>query len=217
MNQTTRKQPRTRYPFQACSRLTGRAIRIVVRPTCRNQLRITRSCIQPTQRIEKITMTVSTADYIRIADRAAELGCNMPTGFAIMPENLDTAATRGGLIIRGEGSTIRKLLKNRQLPVQDFLPSGERPGFVHNKSHDWAAFIFISAALLSNDPSAVSVALSVISNYLTDMFKGTPDKKIKLYIAVERKGDYVCKKLTYEGDAAGLAEIADAILRIGDE
>jgi hypothetical protein len=49
------------------------------------------------------------------------------------------------------------------------------------------------------------------------MFKGTPDKKIRLDIAVERKGDRVSKKLTYEGDAAGLDHIADSILRIGDE
>jgi hypothetical protein len=103
------------------------------------------------------------------------------------------------------------------LPLEDFLPSGERPRFVHNKSHDWAAFIFVSAALLANDPSAVTVALGIISNYLTDIFKGTPDKKIKLDVAVERRGDHICKKLTYEGDAAGLAQIADTVLRIADE
>ena len=141
----------------------------------------------------------------------------MPTGLAIMPENFETAATRRDLIVRAEGSTIRKLLRNQQLPLDDFLPSGERARFVHNKSHDWAAFIFISGALLSSNPSAVSLALGIISNYLTDIFKGTPDKKIKLDIAVERKGDHVCKKLTYEGDALGLAEIADTILRISDE
>jgi hypothetical protein len=162
-------------------------------------------------------MTVNVADYIRVADRAADLGCDMPTGFAIMPENFETAATRRELVVRGEGSTLRKLLRDGQLPIQDFLPSGERPGFIHNKSHDWAAFIFISAALLSTDPSAVTVALGIISNYLADMFKGTPDKKIKLDIAVERKGDRVSKKLTYEGDAVGLASIADTILRIADE
>ena len=163
------------------------------------------------------TMTVSETEFIHIADRAAELGCHLPTGLAIMPENFETAATRQELIVRGESSTIRTLFRNNQLPLDDFLPSGKRPGFVHNKSHDWAAFIFISAALLGSDPSAVSVALGVISNYLTDIFRGTPDKKIKLDIAVERKGDRVCKKLTYEGDAAGLAEISDTILRIANE
>jgi hypothetical protein len=101
--------------------------------------------------------------------------------------------------------------------LDDFLPTSEKPGFIHNKNHDWAAFIFISSALISSNPAAVSVALGVISNYLTDMFKGTPDKKIRLDIAVERKGDRVSKKLTYEGDAAGLDHIADSILRIGDE
>jgi len=162
-------------------------------------------------------MPVTQEDYICVADRVGKLGCHMPEGLAVMPENFDTAATRQEFVVRGEGSTIRTLLRNKQLLLDDFLPSGERPRFIHNKSHDWAAFIFISAALISNDPSTVPIALGVISNYLTDMFKGTPDKKIKLNIAVERKGNGVCKKLTYEGDTTGLAEIADTILRIADE
>ena len=162
-------------------------------------------------------MPVSEKEYICVADRAAELGCHVPTGLAIMPKNFDTAATRQEFIVRGEGSTIRTLFRSKKLPLEDFLPSGERPRFVHNKSHDWAAFIFVSAALLANDPSAVTVALGIISNYLTDIFKGTPDKKIKLDVAVERRGDHICKKLTYEGDAAGLAQIADTVLRIADE
>src|SRR5580658_9185981 len=103
-------------------------------------------------------MTVSEAEYICVADRATALGCSMPTGWAIMPENFDTAATRRDLIVRGEGSTIRTLFRNNQLPLDDFLPNGERPRFIHNKSHDWAAFIFVSGALISSNPSAVSVA-----------------------------------------------------------
>jgi len=162
-------------------------------------------------------MKVSESEYICIADRAAELGCHIPKNLAIMPENFDTAATRQELIVRGEGSTIRTLFKNSQLPLDDFLPNGERPSFVHNKSHDWAAFIFMSGALISSNPSAVSVALGIISNYLTDIFRGTPDKKIKLDIAVERRSNSLCKTLSYEGDAAGLENISDAILRIANE
>lgn len=162
-------------------------------------------------------MAISDKDFIRIDDRVAELDCEMPKGFAIMPENFDTASSRQELIARGESSTVRTLFRNAQLPQGDFLPNGERLKFIHNKSHDWAAFIFVSSALLANNPTVVSVALGVISNYLSDMFKGTPDKKIRLDIAIERKGEKVSKKLTYEGDAAGLANIADSILRIANE
>lgn len=162
-------------------------------------------------------MAVSENEFISVTARAAELGCQMPTGLAIMPENFETAATRQDLIVRGEASTVRTLFRNQGLPLGDFLPTGERAGFIHNKSHDWAAFIFISGALASSNPGAVSVALGIISNYLTEAFRGTPAKKIRLDIAVEREGDKVCKKLTYEGDAAGLAEVANAISRIADE
>ncbi|MBS0221850.1 MAG: hypothetical protein JSR91_14020 [Proteobacteria bacterium] len=138
-------------------------------------------------------MPVKEQTYIRVVDRAAELGCNMPTGIAIMPDNFDVALSRADLVVRGESSTIRTLLRNNGLSLDDFLPSGERPRFIHNKSHDWGAFLFIGAALLSTDPNAVSVALGVISNYLTEMFRGDPSGKIKLDVTVERKGDRLCK------------------------
>jgi hypothetical protein len=48
-------------------------------------------------------MPVSEKEYICVADRAAELGCHVPTGLAIMPKNFDTAATRQEFIVRGEG------------------------------------------------------------------------------------------------------------------
>lgn len=123
-------------------------------------------------------MAVSENEFISVTARAAELGCQMPTGLAIMPENFETAATRQDLIVRGEASTVRTLFRNQGLPLGDFLPTGERAGFIHNKSHDWAAFIFISGALASSNPGAVSVALGIISNYLTEAFRGTPAKKI---------------------------------------
>lgn len=162
-------------------------------------------------------MPTTEHDYINVVERAAQLGCHLPSGFAIVPDNFATAPSRQELLMRGEGSTIRTLFRNHDMPLEDFLPKGERPRFVHNKSHDWAAFIFVSAALLSENPALVSLALNVIANYLTDSFKGLPSKKIKLDIAVERKGNSVSKRLTYEGDVAGLKEIADTVLRIGNE
>lgn len=162
-------------------------------------------------------MSISEKDYICVADRATELACPMPTGFAIMPENFDTALTSAEFVVRGEASTIRTLFRSNNLPIDEFVASGEKTKFIHNKSHDWAAFIFISAALVSSDSSAISVALGIISNYLGDLFKGMPGKKIRLDIVVERKGNKISKKLTYEGDGKGLAQIEDAIKRIADE
>jgi hypothetical protein len=46
------------------------------------------------------TMALSESEYIRVAERASKLGCRLPTGLAVMPENFDTAAARQDLVVR---------------------------------------------------------------------------------------------------------------------
>jgi len=60
--------------------------------------------------------------------------------------------------------------------------------------------------------------LSVLSNYITDFFKGVPGQKtVKLDIVVERNGDMSCKKISYEGDVNGLILFVDVIRQISNE
>lgn len=161
-------------------------------------------------------MPMTITEYVRVADRASELGCPIPTGIAILPENFTTAATRQDLLFGSEAATIRKLLKNNDLPLNDLLAAPERVASIHNKHFDWAPLLFISAALLTNNAHAVSVALGVIANYATDFFKGLPGNKVKLNLVIEKR-DGSCKKLTYEGNAAGLASLPEIIRRVSDD
>jgi hypothetical protein len=156
-------------------------------------------------------------DFVRVADRASELGCLIPSGIAILPENFATAATRQDLVMGSEAATIRKLFKGNSFPLDDLLPAGERAPSRHNKHFDWAAFLFISAALMTENPHAVSVALGIISNYATEFFKGLPGQKVKLNLVVERKKDRTCKMLSYEGDVDGLTSLSDIIRKMSDE
>lgn len=162
-------------------------------------------------------MTTKISDYVQVTDRAKKLGCATPTGIAVLPENFESAADRSTLLFGSQAATIRKLLEKGGLPVANLLPSGERVPAVHNKHFEWAPAIFVSAALLSENPSAVSVALGVISNYATDFFRGMPSRKVKFTVVVERKKDKLCKKIDYEGDVSGLASLADILRQVGDE
>jgi hypothetical protein len=157
------------------------------------------------------------ADYISVAVRAAELGCPMPAGIAILPDNFKTATSRNDLLFRAEASTIRKLLRSKNVAVDNFLEPSERAPSIHNKHFEWAPLLFVSAAALSNDPNLITVALGVIANYATDFFKGMPSKRVKLSIVVERKADRNCKRLDYEGDLAGLTSLPDIVRSLSDE
>jgi len=162
-------------------------------------------------------MTITVTDYVSVADRIAELGCNVPSGIAILPDNFPKAATRQDLLFGSEASTIRKLFKNNNFPIDDLLPVGERVGAIHNKHFEWAPLLFISVGLLSNDPNAVTVALGIIANYATDFFKGMSGKNVKLNVVVEKKKDHTCKMISYEGDISGLSTLSNVIRRISDE
>jgi hypothetical protein len=160
---------------------------------------------------------IEITDYVSVRDRASALECSIPTGFAVLPENFTTATSRGEFRYRAEAATVRALFASHGLKTDHLLPSGERAPTVHNKSFDWGALVFVSGALLSNNPDVVSVALGVISNYLTDYFKGLPDKKINLTVVVEKTPSSVCKRINYEGNVKGLESIVEAVKRIADE
>jgi hypothetical protein len=156
-------------------------------------------------------MSVQIEDYINVAERAAELGCLAPAGITIMPENFDAVDKREDFKVREEGSTIRTLLRNNGFQIGDLLPAGERVPSIHNKSADWMALISISTSMVANNPELISTAIDLIQVYLKDFFKSEQAKSIKMAVISERTSDRVYKKLTYEGDIAGLSELGEAI------
>lgn len=66
--------------------------------------------------------------------------------------------------------------------------------------------------MLSENSTVVSIALNVLSNYLTDFFKGSfSEKKVKIEIYVEERKDVKFKKITYEGGVEGIKELENII------
>ena len=164
-------------------------------------------------------MTITVTDYCRVDERAAELGCLCPHGIALLPENFDTARDQTGLLRRTRGTTLLKALRASNVPVSELLPRSERIPYITNKHFEWVIpTVFISAAVLSENPVAVSVALGVLANFITDFFKGIPGKKTaRLNIIVEKKLNRSCKKISYDGDVSGLESLADIIKEICED
>jgi hypothetical protein len=164
-------------------------------------------------------MTTEITDYISVRGRAAELGCVPPQRIAILPVNFASVEARSDFLQLAESATVRTLFRTNAIPTDEILPSGERCPYIHNKAYEWIApTLFISAALWSENPMAVNLALNVIANYITDYFKGAASEKpIKLEFVVEKRDGYSCKKLTYEGDISGINDLSDIISEIADE
>jgi hypothetical protein len=156
-----------------------------------------------------------------MAARMQELGCTYPrTGVALLPVNFVNASSAADLRQASDTATVKKLLKEADIPVNDIFVPGRRPMYIKNKSADWAApILFVSAAFYSQNAAAVSLALNVIGNYATDFLRGrgrTRDQA-KLDIVVETKGTSSFKRISYSGPADGIRELDTVVRRVFDD
>lgn len=158
-------------------------------------------------------MTTEVLDYINVEERCLELGCNIPTQLAILPINFDTASSKDELVHEDTTSTIRKLWRKAGIAETKIEKEGDKIPYEQRKSIELAIpTIFVGYSILSQDPALVSIALNIISNYVTDFFKGiVGEKKVKWDIVVEQNEDHKSKVIHYEGDANGLDKLPEVI------
>lgn len=164
-------------------------------------------------------MTTNITEYTNVRQRLNEMGCNDPIGFTLLPNNFESASSIAEFRQASEAATVKTLLRSAQLPHSDILPLETRPPYIQNNAFEWfAPTLFVSFAIVSQNPHLVSVALSVIANYLTDFFCGLGDEKnIKLDIVVEKDNSHSCKRISYEGSVKGLVELSGIAKALIDE
>lgn len=158
-------------------------------------------------------MTIVVSDYIDVKQRASDLGCNLPTEVSLLPKNFETAATRNELVHEDTAPTVRALLRKAGVSETKLEKEGEKYPYSLQESFDWVApILFISASWLSQNSDLISVSLGVISNYLTDFFKGiSGPTNVKLSVVVETTPNRRYKKLVYEGPPDQVKELESAI------
>jgi hypothetical protein len=157
-------------------------------------------------------MTVKQFDFVDVKKRAKDLGCNTPTGIALLPRNFESAASKDELLHESSAPTVRVLFRTNGIYETPLEREGEKFPQISEKALDaWVGpIIFVSLSLYSQNPHIISLALGVISNYLTDWFKGIPGpKNAKLDIVIETKKMY--KRIQYEGPVSGLEKVSEVI------
>ena len=151
-------------------------------------------------------------DYINVREHLISIGCSEPTGFAVIPSNLESVKSPSQFLIPSDAMTIRKLLRQEDLPFDDVVPDGMKPRYYSHKSIDLLLpTLFVSAGLLSENPYLVQVALSVIGNYATDFFKGTLRQRVVKMEVVIEKDDGSCRKFSYEGPPENLKDASNIV------
>lgn len=120
-------------------------------------------------------MEIQVVEYINVTKRAEELGLNVPTGLAILPNNFDTAISADELIHEGTTPTIRSLWRQSGVIETRLEKGGSKLPQIARKSADWISpIIFVSQAMLMD--AALPLTINLISSYLYDLLKGRQDK-----------------------------------------
>jgi hypothetical protein len=159
-------------------------------------------------------MAVTVEDYIRVDERSRELGCSLPTGLAVVPIRFESANSRADLRTASHTETVLKFFKNEGISIESFLPESDSLPYVVNKHFQWLGpTLFFPLALLNESPQLVSLAIGVLSNCITDFFKGIPKRQrnVQFDIVVEAEGDRTYKKISYDGGIEGLEALPKII------
>jgi hypothetical protein len=140
-------------------------------------------------------------------DEMAELGRD---SILILPANAEALSSEAP-IFASTLPTVVKLAKQEGLPFA-IWPVVENPRLLEQRSVEWfAPALFVSSLLYTTNPHAVSVALSIVANYLTMLFGGTSAAVVRLnvYVRNDKKGSTA--KISYKGPVAGMKHLDDAI------
>lgn len=162
---------------------------------------------------------INVEEYFNVRKRARELNCSVPESIAILPRNFENARSKEDLVHEETTPTIRILWRENNVIETPLEKEGEKIPFVSEKFLEWAGpLIFFASTVIIQNPVLIDVSIGVISNYLTDFFKGMvkEEKKVKLSVVVETKsGSY--KKVNFEGHPEGLKELPKIVRSLHDE
>jgi hypothetical protein len=171
-------------------------------------------------------MTIEISDFIDVKARVEALGCLMPTGITIIPDNFQRVKTENSYYYLGTDIDLRTILRENGLSGTSLEDeNGEYPVLLRESiSPDWLPpIIFIGEKIIAENSPAIQVALGVISNYIYERLKEFRDKKsipshdVEFHVVFKSKGVY--KKLDYKGppEESALKEVRKTISELGKE
>jgi hypothetical protein len=139
------------------------------------------------------------------------LHIDLPSNLCFFPENIDSAQNEDEFIFTDSVSELIKVFKQHQI---EFSTLGGKINLLRSRKNAdfFAPVIFLSLSLISENPNLISLSLSVLSNYISDFFKGSiGQKKVNLEFYLETTKDKTIKKLSYNGNVEGIVELEKVI------
>ena len=131
-----------------------------------------------------------------------------------------TWATEGdGPAYVESAESVRKLFAKDNVPAELLTPITGKTRLITSRSQILIApTLLVSSLLLTQNPSAVSLALNIIANYVVQLFAGlkhSPD--VSLSIVQTTADGKTARELKYRGPAVGLPDVAKVLSEFASE
>lgn len=164
-------------------------------------------------------MTTSVSDYISVRERLEKFGRPKLTGLVLLPANFDTADSIAELRQHAEAATVKTLFRSADIPYSDVFPPEGRAPYIQNNSLEWVApTLFISASLVIENPTLVTMSLNVVSEYVAKLLRGVSgEKRVSLDVVIEQANGSTCKRISYKGPVDGLSSVGDVVRTIAND
>ncbi len=162
-------------------------------------------------------MSIEITDYLDVEQRFSALGIKPPEGACILPRGFTHAKDVAELCHESSALDLKTLFRQADLPIAVYQPDEAKIPYLQENDITWVGpALFFSAAAISQHPHIVSVVLSVIANYVTDLFKGLSQPgRARLSVVVEttttKTTTKTTKKINFDGPPDKLSEITDLI------
>ena len=151
---------------------------------------------------------------VDLKEKINTLQLSLPGDMAFLPENIETVTDQNDFIFPETLIQLKKVFRANGIAITPF--GSNSPKLMARKTADiFLPSLFIGLGIASENPIVVSITLNVLSNYLTDFFKGTFEKKtVSLDIYVEKNGQKKITKIEYKGSIEGLKSLSDVIKQL---
>ncbi len=158
------------------------------------------------------TDLITVAECDNFEEKLSNFDFKFPEKLTILPSNFDSAKSRSELQNAEAVSTVKKLLRSKEIEFVDLLETDKKK-YVHTYDWEWIAPTFYVASLLQEP--VVNIMLGVVANYVTDFLKGKNGNKVKFKFVVKRTKAASYAEITYSGpiDNFRIEEVTNKILK----
>ena len=165
-------------------------------------------------------------NYMDVSSRLEEWGWGQPNDkqIGILPAQFESAEpTDKSSLKLSRTRDLEKLFRSKKIPFSVVKKEGQKVGIVHTASVDWATGVgpalLVSAALLSQNPQILPLALDAIANYLAALFSKKVDKAgyATIEIVVEKQendGAKTYKKISCPANPEVLTKLSETFHKV---